>query len=292
MWFIYALLGAFGKSYSGFFRKKMAGNISPAMFMWFSYTLMLVLLIPFVVTRFSVIERALTTTNSLLILFGAAVSLMIATLLNLEALKREELSYTAPLNAFVPVFALAIGYIFLGEHPPLPGFAGVGAVFVGAYIVSLRSGRVRWYDPITHLVTSPGAQLSIGVALGYAINSAFLKAASNQGYDQFVLMFTTTAIGWLLLCYVPFTKKAELRNTLRSSKVVLAGAIISSFAGNFFNILAIAGTYVSYAVGVRRFEAVISVLLGWRYLKETNIRSKLIGSIIMTAGAIIMAVGR
>ncbi len=53
MWFIYALLGAVGKSYSGFFRKKMAWSVSAAMYMWVSYTLVLIVLTPFMIADMS-----------------------------------------------------------------------------------------------------------------------------------------------------------------------------------------------------------------------------------------------
>jgi drug/metabolite transporter (DMT)-like permease len=287
MWFLYALLGAVGKSYSGFFRKRMAGNVSAVMYMWVSYTLMLLVLLPFMVPHMHQIGHLLT--GSFLVVFGAAASLMIATQMNLEALKLEELSYTAPLNSFVSVFTLIIAAFFLHETPPQLGALGIIIIFIGAYIVNLRQQRLHWYDPLLRLFISPGAQLSLGVAFGYAVNTVLMKVLSNHGYSSLMIMFAITLIGWVLLAYVPLTKPQELATTFRSNKVVLLGAAVSSFAGSFFHILAIAGTYASYAVSVRRFETLISVLLGWRYLKETNIRNKIIGSLFMIAGAIVMA---
>lgn len=140
-----------------------------------------------------------------------------------------------------------------------------------------------------HLATNTGALLSIGVAFLYAVNTALYKQASNLGYDEFIIMFSTMLTAWIVLLYVPTVKRQELRQTLISSKVYLASSTLSSFVGIFFNILAVAGTYASYAVSIRRFDSVISVLLGWRYLKETNIKYKILGSAVMTAGAIIMA---
>jgi uncharacterized membrane protein len=288
MWFLFAILGAFGKSYSGFFRKKLADSISASMFMWFSYLTVLILLTPFMFTRLYSVIGALT--ESPILLVGAAASIMIATLMNLEALKREELSYIAPLNAFVPIFTLIIAALFLNENPPFVGIFGILAIFIGAYTINLKPNRVRWYDPIKHLFTNTGALLSIGVAFGYAINTVLMKAASNNGYDTYTIMFAITAIGWLMLAYVPLLKQKELKATFKASRVYLAGATLSSFAGSFFHILAIAGTFASYAVSIRRFDSIISVILGWRYLKETNIRNKLIGSVFMAIGAIVMAI--
>jgi drug/metabolite transporter (DMT)-like permease len=286
MWFIYALLGALGKSYSGFFRKKIAKSVSGSMYIWVGYTLILLVLTPFMIPQMPDVLNAITRLP--LIVFGAAFSYMVATQLNLEALKREDLSYTAPLNAFVPVFTLGIAFLFLGESPPRLGFVGIISVVIGAYIVSIKPERINWYDPLKRLLTSTGAQLSLGVALCYAINTILMKVISNNGYNAFVILYVTTLVGWLLLLNVPLTRRNELKAIGRSDKLAVLGGSLGSFAGSFFHILALANTYTSYATAVRRLDAVISVLLGWRYLKEQNIRNKLIGSIVMTVGVIVM----
>jgi drug/metabolite transporter (DMT)-like permease len=287
MWFLYALLGAVGKSYSGFFRKKIAKSVSGAMYIWVGYTLILIVLLPFMVARIS--DVAETMLDLPLYVLGASVSSIVATRLNIEALKREELSYTAPLNAFVPVFTLLIGGIFLNESPPKLGVVGVIAVVIGAYIVSIQPKKMYWYEPIRRIVFSAGAQLSLAVAFCYAINTVFIKVVANNGHSSLVIFFLTTLIGWLMLIHVPIMKRNELVAIEKSDKTAVLGGGISSFFSGYFHILATASTFTSYATSVRRLDSVISVGLGWRYLKESNIRIKLLGSIIMTAGAVVMA---
>ncbi len=286
MWFVYALLGAIGKSYSGFFRKKIAKSVSGSMYIWVGYSLILVTLTPFMIPQMTEVLKALTQLP--LIVFGAALSAMIATQLNLEALKREDLSYTAPLNAFVPVFTLGIAMLFLDESPPRLGMLGIAVVMIGAYIVSIKPERIHWHDPLRRLFTSVGAQLSLAVALCYAINTVLMKVISNNGYSAFVILYVTTLVGWLLLLNVPISRKAELKAVGKSDKLAVLGGSLAQFAGSFFHILALANTFTSYATSVRRLDSVISVLLGWRYLKEKDIRNKLIGSIVMTIGAVVM----
>ncbi len=286
MWFIYALLGAIGKSYSGFFRKKIAKSVSGSMYIWVGYSLILLVLTPFMMPQMSDVLGVLTQLP--LIVFGAAFSAIVATQLNLEALKREDLSYTAPLNAFVPVFTLGIAIVFLDESPPKLGLLSIIVIVIGAYIVSVKPGRIHWYDPLKRLLTSVGAQLSLAVALCYAINTVLMKAISNDGYNAFVILYVTTLVGWLLLLNVPITRRDELKAIGRSDKLAVLGGSLASFASGFFHILALANTFTSYATSVRRLDSVISVLLGWRYLKEKDIRNKLIGSIVMTVGAVMM----
>ena len=202
MWFLYAILGAFGKSYSGFFRKRLAGGVSAGTFMWVSYLASVIVLAPIVLTRETPVIDAFTTAPWALI--GAAATLMVATYMNLEALKREELSFIAPLNAFVPVFTFIIAAILLDENPPIQGLIGILAIFIGAYIISLKPDRVKWYEPIQHLFTNTGARLSLGVGIGYAVNTVLTKSAINAGLDLVTVMFLVSLIGWVLLIHVPF----------------------------------------------------------------------------------------
>ena len=286
MWFLYALLGAFGKSYSGFFRKKIAMSVSGAMYIWLGYSLILLLMTPLMIPRFSQVASSLV--HFPLVIFGAAFSYIAATQLNLAALKREDLSYTAPLNAFVPVFTLVLAVPVLGETPPKYGLLGIAIVVIGAYIVSIKPERISWYDPLRRLFTSAGAQLSLGVAVCYAINTVLMKILTNGGVNAFVVLYVTTLMGWILLVKVPIARRTELAAITGSDKWYVLGGSLGSFAGSFFHILALANTYTSYAAAVRRLDAVISVLLGWRYLKEKGVLIKLLGSIVMTAGAVIM----
>lgn len=288
MWFIYSLIGAVGKSYSGFFRKKIAKNISSAMYMWVAYSMMLIVFTPFMFSRLSVTAKIATELP--IILLGAVLSNLLATTLNMEALKREELSYTAPLNAMVPLFTLLIAGIFLNETPPRFGIIGVLAIVAGAYIVSIKPERIHWYDPLKRLVTSTGAQLSIAVTLCYAINTVLTKVLTNNHYGALDIFYMTTLVGWLFLLYVPVFKFKELRAIEKSDKMAVLGGGMSSFASGYFFILATASTFTSYATSVRRLDALVSIILGWRYLKETNIRIKLIGAAVMTFGTVLLAI--
>lgn len=288
MWFIYALIGAVGKSYSGFFRKKIAKSVSSAMYIWVAYTMILLVFTPFMISRFADIKKVLIELP--IIVLGAVLTNLLATKLNFEALKREELSYTAPLNAMVPLFTLLIAGVFLNESPPRFGVLGVVAIVIGAYIVSIKPDRINWYDPLKRLVTSTGAQLSIAVTFLYAVNTILTKVLTNNGGSALTIFYLTTVIGWLFLLYVPILKHKELKAIGRSDKLAVLGGGLSSFASGYFHILATASTFTSYATSVRRLDALISIMLGWRYLEETNIRIKLIGAGVMTIGTILLAI--
>ncbi len=258
------------------------------MYIWVAYTMILLVFTPFMISRFADIKKVLIELP--IIVLGAVLTNLLATKLNFEALKREELSYTAPLNAMVPLFTLLIAGVFLNESPPRFGVLGVVAIVIGAYIVSIKPDRINWYDPLKRLVTSAGAQLSIAVTFLYAVNTILTKVLTNNGGSALTIFYLTTVIGWFFLLYVPILKHKELKAIGRSDKLAVLGGGLSSFASGYFHILATASTFTSYATSVRRLDALISIMLGWRYLEETNIRIKLIGAGVMTIGTILLAV--
>ena len=113
---------------------------------------------------------------------------------------------------------------------------------------------------------------------------------ANDGFGALTVFYLATLVGWLFLIYVPILKHKELRAIERSDKFAVLGGGVSSFASGYFHILATASTFTSYATSVRRLDSLFSILLGWRYLNETNIRIKLLGAITMTIGALLLVI--
>ena len=113
---------------------------------------------------------------------------------------------------------------------------------------------------------------------------------TNDGFGALTVFYLTTLVGWMFLIYVLILKHNELKAIERSDKFAILGGGISSFASGYFHILATASTFISYATSVRRLDSLLSILLGWRYLKETNIRIKLIGAGVMTIGTLLLVI--
>ncbi len=208
-----------------------------------------------------------------------------------RGLKREELSYIAPLAAFIPIFTLILAWIFLSEAPPAIGIIGILLVFLGVYVTNLTSKKIRWIDPIVHVFKNSGARFGIGVSFSFAASTVLIKSITNSGskYSSVSIMLGISLVSWALTSYVPILKLKKLKKALSSHRLLLFGASSSNMLGRFFGILAIAGTFSSYAISIRRLDIIFTVLLGWQILKETNIKNKLIGSALMTTGVAIIA---
>lgn len=287
MWFFYAISGAFFKSLAGYYRK-VSTKVPASIFVWLNSLFYVALLLPIVLLiQLPVVD--FMTKHSILAL-GLALTASGGLILNVKALSKDELSFVAPLNGLIPVMGLLGAWMFADELPSYLGILCVGLIFVGAYIMALTPNKVRWYDPILYLFKSSAARLSFGVAILYSLNTVLSKLSLNLGYDPITILFITDFISILLLSYVLFTNKRKLIMPALVSdwKTILASSI-SSLLGSILHIFAVAGTYVSYALAIRRFDTIFSVVLGWKLLKESNIRNKLIGVCFIVLGSILLA---
>lgn len=288
-WLVPALVGAFFKSSSSFFRKKASKNLSGSVFLWFSSFLSTIVIFPFVAGSLSDVSGLFT--KDLFVLLGVVLPLMAATIMNVKALSKDELSFVAPLNGFVPVFTLLSAWIILGEIPPYAGTLGILLIFAGTYVMALRPQKVNWYDPIVFLLKHPAALLSFGVALGYAVNTTFIKMASDIGYSPVAILFASQVLSTLLASYIFIfrSQRSQIIKAVQTDYKPLLGAIVSSLIANYLHMVATSLTFASYAIAARRFDSIFSVLLGWKFLNETNIRNKLIGATVIVAGCIFLA---
>ena len=288
MWVLYALGGAIFKSYTAFFRKRAKNKPDSSAFVFLTFLIGTLLSLPLLalpnVTLYSLIS------NQFLVVLGAALFSFLGVYLNVKALELEDLSFVAPLNGFIPLFAVLYEVLFLHSLPPAIGIVGIVIIFVGTYIIALTPDRIHWYDPLLRIFRSKGALLSLAVAASYALNTIFLKMATNSGHSSITVHVATMLAGLVFASHILFThKRLYIIATWKKEKINILGASASSLFGSLLHIMAVSATYASYAIAVRRSDMIISVLLGAKYLNEESIRYKLIGAIIVTIGTIILA---
>ena len=287
MWFIFALAGAFFKALTNILRKSVANHkINAQVYIWFA-SLLEVIILGFFVLIFKPDVASILNQN-LPAIIGCAIALNAAGFFNIKALEKEEVSYIAPLNAFIPIFTLLIAWLTLGELPPALGIFGILIVFLGAYWINITPGKVNWYDPILHLVTNTGARFALLVAISFAISTVFTKSITNNSDSLLGIFFLMSSFRFITLFYVPLTKYKQIKSLSIKDLRLLVTISLNSLLGAFAGVVALANTYSSYAISVRRFDIIITVLLGKKIFKDTNIRNKIFGSLLMTAGVMIM----
>jgi len=208
-----------------------------------------------------------------------------------RAYELGDLSVVYPLARSSPLFLFVLAVVFLGEEVSLWGVAGILLVVLGVYTIHLEGFAIGdFLKPIKSL-RGQASQFALLTALCTSIYSLVDKlgvtAVAPLAYafwlDLFVVAFLTPAVlwkcGWGSVA-------VEWRGS--SVKVVVSGFLMRF--GYILVLLAMALAQVSYILAVRQLSIVLGVVFGVGLLGERYGKVRLLSSIIIFTGVLILGV--
>lgn len=218
---------------------------------------------------------------------GALIPLEVLSLiLYVKAIKLSPLSLTIPFMALSPVFIIFIAFVMLGEVPSNGGVAGVVLITVGAYMLNSSASKTGFLGPIRAIIKEKGSLLMIAVALIYSVTSTLGKVAVQHSSPVFFGAFYPFMLTAVLTVYAISKGKFPLvfkkPATFFPIGLCTAVMILSHF-------VAISMTQVAYMISVKRTSLIFSVLYGKLLFREINLRERLLGSLIMLSGVVLIA---
>lgn len=214
-------------------------------------------------------------------------------LIMLVALRTTDLSVFGPLTAFRPALALLFGWLFLSEQPSAGGFGGLAVTAAGAVLLVAKPG-------VTGEKTS-GAWRSVlwrvgGLALS-TLGSVFLKRAAIAGTPEMTLG-VWIATGWVTVAAGSFALRrfrapqAETNNaagpTTWLAKSVLPHAAVF-FVMQWLTIHVFRQSLLAYSFAFFQVGMVLQVVVGRVFFGEPAFGRRLVGCLIMSAGAALIA---
>jgi drug/metabolite transporter (DMT)-like permease len=218
--------------------------------------------------------------------------------LGTKALKLEDISIVSPLSTTTPIFLILTSAIILGEYPTFWGKLGIFLSGVGAYIIYLRGpnveypawipGKISFYlGPWLRLYNSKGARLALISAYFASMSIPFDKVAVINSNPAISQGFAYLTIGTGLYFWSKLNNRWNNLNKIHFKKIFLLGCI-----GGFASILNASAFYYGiapYVGALKRVQVIWTVALAIIFLKEKHGSLKIIGSIILILGAILMA---
>ena len=210
----------------------------------------------------------------------------------IRAYQNGDFSLVYPMaRGSAPVFLTVWATLFLGERPRLYGLIGIGLLVLGLIIVGGKSWWTLRSLRKTSSLHSSGLVLALGVACCISIYSAIDGAAVHQvaPLPYTVLIITLTGLlltPVVLLRYGGMAIVTEWRTNW--ARIILVG--ILSLLTYMLALLAFSIARVSYAGSVREISVVFAAFLGWRWLGEDFGMIRVIGSIFIFAGILVIAV--
>lgn len=204
-----------------------------------------------------------------------------------RSLQTGELSILGPINSYKAVVGIIIGIFLLGEVPGLWGIAGIILIIYGSYFV-LDTTEEKFSFA---LLKKKEIQFRICAMILTAIEAVFIKKvilASSAGIAFFSWCWFGAFFSFILLLIYRVNMKQQIGriHALQLRQYILLIICIGTM--QFTTNYTFDHMQVGYALSLFQLSVIISVILGHRFFNEKDILKKLIGSVIMIAGSVMI----
>jgi len=280
---IVGIINAISVTFLGVFLKKLSG-LSPNFLTWLRWASALPVL-AIVVTIFSSWSVPPLKFWLIMIIVIVPLEILIA-FVGTRALHLSPLSIVGTLSAFTSIFLIPVGFLLLGELPTKLGLLGVLAISLGSLALGGEQGKSIWRG-LANILKDRGAQLALFGAFIASVAISVTKLSFNYA-PPLLSAFYISAFGVIVL--FPFLIRQSPR-LLKTKSKNLMGLSIFSGLGMALHFIGISLIPVAYYISIKRLSVVLSVVSGRVFFKEKNIKSRLLASVIMVGGIVLIALG-
>lgn len=268
------ILGIFARiisnSYLNVFQKILTNNAEKPSVINF-YTYLGLSIVGFLISSTEIILTNEITINILIMGFlGALGNYFI-----IKALSCGELSSLAPINSYKPVVALFFGIILLNEIPNLIEIFAILLIILGTLILSNTKfilSKAYFYRILALIFSGTEAIFIKKVILLSSISTAFFFwAIAGLIFSTIFVLFSKHKL-----------KISQPNIKFQLGLIALVG--IMQYSTNFV----FSKMNVAYALSLFQLSTILSVFLGVNIFQEKDLIRKIIASIIMICGAIIL----
>jgi len=209
-----------------------------------------------------------------------------STFLFLKALNISEMSVSLPMLSFTPLFLVIISYFTLKELPSFIGFMGILMIVVGAYIINLRQGK-GIFEPFKSIFKIKGSFYILIVAFVWSLTSILFKKGILMSSPVYfvTLVYFIVAVGMIPFLLIGI--KDKMKDMKSNFRHLFYFGIVSGLM-NLTASFAMLYAIVSYVISLKRTSLIFSILIGYFYFNEKNIKNALIGTLIMIIGGVLI----
>ncbi|MBN3037007.1 MAG: EamA family transporter [Candidatus Diapherotrites archaeon] len=284
LWLVLSIIGALADATKDFASKRVMGRVNPYAATWALLTFTL----PFLAVALLFTETPASIGPLFWVGVGANVIFYTAAvLLYMKAINASDLSITLPMIAFTPAFMLLTGSLLLNELPNALGILGVLTIVAGAYLLRIKDAREGLLKPFFSLLKEKGAGYMLAVAFFFSITSVTGKLAINESTPLFAVTMIYLVSMLVFTAYVVATGKLEARDVTENWRgLALIGFFMSLAEIALFNAMML--TLAVYAIAVKRLSILFGSLYGFKFFREKDVVQRLLGSVIMLAGIVII----
>lgn len=283
MWVLYALLSAIFLATADAFSKKSLERADEGVVAWIRF----LFATPFLIGLLWVVPIPALDWVFWKTIVALLPLELLAVVLYIRAIKISPLSLTVPFLSFTPLFLMVTSNWMLGETVDRTGAAGIGLIVLGTYLLHSSTGGQGSRSPFKAMLSEKGSGLMILVAFLYSITSNLGKVA--------ILHSSPAVFGviYYLVLSVAFSPVVWWRSRPHLPQLKTHWPIfllIGFFEACMivFHAIAVVQTQVAYMIAVKRTSLLISVIYGRLLFRETDIRRRLAGSLLMVIGVAVI----
>ena len=205
-----------------------------------------------------------------------------------KALHRGALSVLGPINSYKSIVGIIFGIFLLSEIPNFWGLLGVILVIFGSYFVlDTTEERFSWA-----LLKNREIRFRIAAMILTAIEAVFIKK---------IILASSTTIAFMSWCFFgaffSFILLLIYRLDLRTG---FQDAFRMNHLSRYLLLILCIGTMqfttnysfehipVGYALSLFQLSIILSILFGYRFFDEKDIGKKILGSLIMIGGSMLI----
>lgn len=261
------------------YEKKVSTGNSSLFTSFYSYLIMSISCIPFVFN----VEWGKLPIEFWKNAFLAGLLCAVGRACMVKALQIGELSVLGPINSYKSVIGLIVGIFLLSEIPSMYGLIGMILIIFGSkYVFNTMAEGFS-----LQLLKRKDIQLRFAALFLTGIEAVILKkvimlssvTVSYMLWAWTGCFFTLLIILLMRKDFVPI-KKGQFHQYL----IICISLAMMQLCTNFVFV----HMKVGYALALFQLSTIVNLLFGMQFFHEKDIKQKLIGTIIMTIGSVII----
>lgn len=204
----------------------------------------------------------------------------------MKAYKVSPISKVIPFGSFSPLFISITGMFLLDEHLSILHAGALLLLVIGAYIASLENNQ-SLISPLKVISRERGVVYMLFGSILMGITVPLGKIAILNSSTEY---FSATYFLFFTLAYLPILVMRSKTNVNVVKRHIVPLVLIGTCTGLFFlcGWNAAKNGPVSLVNAVVSMNSIFTVILAGTYLREQHIAKRLLGSLFMLLGALVV----
>lgn len=260
---------------ANFFQKKLTVAESSLTVNFWSYLFMAIFCLPFLYNN-QILGYA---GNFYLYVLLAGLLCFLGTICLIKALSIGELSVLGPINSYKSIIGLITAFFLLGEIPNLKSLIGFFLIIGASFLFVDEKGK---------FILNKSVLLRISALIFTGIEAVILKQIILLSSP--VACFIWWSVAGLIFSFVFAVANKKLKphsnKTIQTCLVIGILLFIMQLSTN----IVFENFDVGLSLSLFQLSSIVSLFLGFKFLKEKGIIRKTIGTIIMILGSILILI--